>query len=284
MLCNILKRHSNMITIRDIYQWYNNEYTNSPKPAGNLTPLQKIEWDRRNSQAVKEYKNLYKNKSFVGELLLASPTVLIEIKLNKIIANSNYIRIRMDQYSFEKEKYNPNGNNFVSDVELCVVYDIHYDQSFYETIKTIYENSMVEITGQILDFEQKYSSTDMGEYLKYTNLYIIKLELSSIKVVKRELLYSNLLNDKHHFYSGKRGFPCFIATAAYGSQDITEVIQLREFRDAILINSFIGRCFIYIYNILSPPLAFIIKQSNWLRKITRYFLRKIVLPLIEKNN
>jgi hypothetical protein len=95
------------------------------------------------------------------------------------------------------------------------------------------------------------------------------------------LLYSDLLNDSHHFYSNHKS-DCFIATAAFGNQDITEVIQLREFRDKVLRNSVAGRCFISTYGVLSPPIAFVIRQSNWLRKATRSFLRRVVLPVTKR--
>ncbi|MFZ4401485.1 MAG: CFI-box-CTERM domain-containing protein [Bacteroidales bacterium] len=72
---------------------------------------------------------------------------------------------------------------------------------------------------------------------------------------------------------------CFIATACYGDYDAPEVKILRKFRDGKLLNSKCGKIFIKTYYIVSPPLAFLISKSNFLKKnIRHYFLR----PLINK--
>jgi hypothetical protein len=266
-----------MITIKDIYQWYNNEYTNSPKPPSNLTPIQKIEWDEQNSLAVKEYRNLYRNKSFIGELLSAAPAVINSITKDRIMATGPYIQIEMNSYIFTKKYYEEHSQLFTR-LELKVSYDIIFDDSFYETVKLMYNGSMVELEGIILNFSREFGVKIDPIWDITTTVYNIQLKLSRIKQIKKENLYSNLLNDSHHFYSNHKN-QCFIATAAFGNQDITEVIQLREFRDNVLRNSIAGRCFISTYIFLSPPIALVIRQSNWLRKVTRTFLKKVVLPL-----
>ena len=120
---------------------------------------------------------------------------------------------------------------------------------------------------------------DDGRY----RIYNFKIKLSGIEVISEPSLSPSLLGAKPNpYYQTQNSSKCFIATAAFGHQDVIEVIQLREFRDNILRNSFAGRCFIFTYGILSPPLASIIRESNWLRKITRRFLRKFVLPIIKK--
>ena len=67
-----------MVTIKDIYNWEHKRYANTPHPA-NLTPLQKIEWDEKNAQAVKEYNDNI-NRSFVGESLIDAPAIINSIK------------------------------------------------------------------------------------------------------------------------------------------------------------------------------------------------------------
>jgi hypothetical protein len=69
---------------------------------------------------------------------------------------------------------------------------------------------------------------------------------------------------------------CFIATAAYGTEDAPEVVSLIHFRDSVLLNSKLGRYFIRLYYAISPPIAQLISKSLILRKIVRKaFIRPI---------
>ena len=48
---------------------------------------------------------------------------------------------------------------------------------------------------------------------------------------------------------------CFIATAVYSSYDAPEVLELRRFRDNVLLESTIGTKLVKIYYAVSPTLA-----------------------------
>lgn len=72
---------------------------------------------------------------------------------------------------------------------------------------------------------------------------------------------------------------CFIATAAYGSRLDPHVQSLREFRDKILMRSWIGRKFVSIYYEFSPPIARHIEQSEPLKKITRIALIPVIFTI-----
>jgi hypothetical protein len=65
---------------------------------------------------------------------------------------------------------------------------------------------------------------------------------------------------------GGGGSPCFIATAAYGSEDAREVVLLRQFRDRYLLTNLPGRAFVRLYYECSPPLASFISTRPALRK------------------
>jgi hypothetical protein len=69
---------------------------------------------------------------------------------------------------------------------------------------------------------------------------------------------------------------CFIATAAYGSEDCTEVNILREFRNQHLLKSHIGRKLVSAYYALSPFLADRINASP----IQKRLARKLVLDVL----
>ena len=76
------------------------------------------------------------------------------------------------------------------------------------------------------------------------------------------------------------GGGCVIATATYGSELAPEVCFLREFRDKIVLRTFLGSCFMKAFNAwyysFSPKLASLISRSLLLRG----FMRFLLYPLI----
>ena len=70
---------------------------------------------------------------------------------------------------------------------------------------------------------------------------------------------------------------CFIAAATYEGADADEVLVLREYRDAVLADSKIGRAFTKFYYRSSPYIAQIVDRSVHLKKVARKVLDKLVL-------
>jgi hypothetical protein len=64
-------------------------------------------------------------------------------------------------------------------------------------------------------------------------------------------------------------FECFIATAAYGTDTAEEINILREFRDVVLLPSRFGTEFVSLYYEISPPIAEVIWQHDFLRTVVR---------------
>jgi hypothetical protein len=64
-------------------------------------------------------------------------------------------------------------------------------------------------------------------------------------------------------------FPCFIATAAYGTDTAEEINILRQFRDVVLLASHLGAEFVSLYYEVSPPIARVISQHDSLRTAVR---------------
>ena len=58
--------------------------------------------------------------------------------------------------------------------------------------------------------------------------------------------------------------PCFIATAAYGTPLHDDIDVLRAFRDEYLMANSPGRAFVKAYYTLSPPIAAMIRDNEWL--------------------
>jgi len=73
---------------------------------------------------------------------------------------------------------------------------------------------------------------------------------------------------------------CFIATACYGSADCSEVTLLRKFRDERLLHSILGRVFVRLYYLLSPPAASVIRRHPLLRSVVRRLLIAPVVKLV----
>lgn len=75
---------------------------------------------------------------------------------------------------------------------------------------------------------------------------------------------------------GGGGDDCFIATAAYGSPLDVRVQCLRNFRDRILCTKRWGRCLIVAYYRISPPIARLVKKSDFFKGLVRSALTRLV--------
>jgi hypothetical protein len=68
---------------------------------------------------------------------------------------------------------------------------------------------------------------------------------------------------------------CFLATAAYGSKDQAAVVELRRFRDRVLLKSELGRDFVDTYYRYSPEVAEVVRESEQARAIVRAWLEPL---------
>jgi hypothetical protein len=77
------------------------------------------------------------------------------------------------------------------------------------------------------------------------------------------------------------GGGCFIATAVYGSPTAEQLNVLREFRDAVLLESTAGSQLVSLYYKLSPPVADFISGNSFLRTLVRELLVDPVVWMVE---
>lgn len=72
---------------------------------------------------------------------------------------------------------------------------------------------------------------------------------------------------------------CFIATASFETPFAPEVIALRTFRDNVVSQTVLGRCFISLYYFASPSVARLVSSSRTLKTASRAFLTCVVMVL-----
>ncbi len=77
--------------------------------------------------------------------------------------------------------------------------------------------------------------------------------------------------------SGSSLGACFVATAAYGSPMHPRVVELRRFRDRVLMQSPAGRAFVSFYYRHSPPVARYIADRPGARAVARIALWPVVM-------
>lgn len=80
------------------------------------------------------------------------------------------------------------------------------------------------------------------------------------------------------------GLPCFIATAAYGTDTAEEIDTLREFRDTIMLPSSIGAGFVSLYYWTSPAIARFISGHEFLRTAVRVGLVDPIVALLNRSH
>ncbi|MFP3898149.1 MAG: InlB B-repeat-containing protein [Dehalococcoidia bacterium] len=76
-------------------------------------------------------------------------------------------------------------------------------------------------------------------------------------------------------------FGCFIATAAYGTPAAQQIDVLREFRDAVLMQSRLGSWLVALYYRTSPPIAEVIAGSGFVRSLVREVLIDPIVWTVE---
>jgi hypothetical protein len=78
-----------------------------------------------------------------------------------------------------------------------------------------------------------------------------------------------------------RGGYCFIATAAYGTETVTELDTLRDFRDQVLLKNALGSLFVDTYYAVSPPIADFIAKNDFLRAVVREVFLDPIVDLLQ---
>lgn len=223
---------------------------------------------------------LVKNPNLNGE------TLVCQAYIENVSINSMSARVH--------GSYNEAGQGIAMDfnypdedewkVKLKVNLSMSYDKSdLIENVMNLSKGGRCEFVGKIL--QSKYSHGG-GESFPYRKLEV-SLKLISVKKVIGYWINpptKSLIEEKNNLkplVKSNQNSGCFIATAAFASDEVKEVAYLRNFKNTILEETPLGRSFIHFYYTFSPTIANVIKHIYVLRIFTRTLLRYILIPILK---
>lgn len=143
--------------------------------------------------------------------------------------------------------------------------------------------AILEVRGPELYSSQQALDTDLLKYGKLTlkcydavgqglqrNFQNMGVDIGMLRKAVSDLEGSRSKAPQHH--EAKQS-GCFIATAAYGTDQHRSVLILSEFRDRVLLRNSLGRLFVKAYYFISPPLAVLVGKHSTLA----WFIRTALL-------
>ena len=75
---------------------------------------------------------------------------------------------------------------------------------------------------------------------------------------------------------------CYVATATYDNKYHPNVVILRDFRDRFLRRSRKGKCFIFLYYLVGPYLAYFPRHFNFIKRLSKKLLDGIVTVIVKQ--
>ncbi|MFN7262300.1 MAG: CFI-box-CTERM domain-containing protein [Pseudobdellovibrionaceae bacterium] len=142
--------------------------------------------------------------------------------------------------------------------ELTVVASVYWD------LLRIYDTS--ERYGD----RMKVAANKLALFLRFTPIYpdILRKAESFSRTARKPAIMKQFLK-----MSSEDKGKCFIATAAFESEEHPVVLSLRKFRDEVLLSTILGRCFVDFYYFVSPPIAKFLNICSSLKPLIRLILQ-----------
>ncbi|MFN7453018.1 MAG: CFI-box-CTERM domain-containing protein, partial [Pseudobdellovibrionaceae bacterium] len=142
--------------------------------------------------------------------------------------------------------------------ELTVVASVYWD------LLRIYDTS--ERYGD----RMKVAANKLALFLRFTPIYpdILRKAESFSRTARNPAIMKQFLK-----MSSEDKGKCFIATAAFESEEHPVVLSLRKFRDEVLLSTILGRCFVDFYYFVSPPIAKFLNICSSLKPLIRLILQ-----------
>lgn len=131
---------------------------------------------------------------------------------------------------------------------------------------------------RIYDASQKYSERQAA-YAAQLAKFVALTPLNN-DIIKQAQDFAKVARNPQHvkvFLSAMgQSSRCFIASSAYQSPTHIDVMFLRNYRDLVLKQTFLGRKFIYFYYRYSPKVACILDRHDFLKAPTRWALKLVI--------
>jgi hypothetical protein len=177
--------------------------------------------------------------------------------------------------------------------DLCYLLKIISD--FYNTdsiVRVYLESRLVQISKKLDEYERVFDGEDLTRYGNIKD-YARSLEssvrqhqerLSSLKPLKEESdeLFKTIRKALSDISSQKicplkleESDGCFIATAVYSDYFHPDIDTFREFRDNVLMKSFLGCLLVKVYYKIGPKVARYVTSRLYIKKIIRLFLEHL---------
>ena len=131
--------------------------------------------------------------------------------------------------------------------------------------------------------EQKIQSNDKISFitLNFTGKGTNKIDIISTNTIDNDVLVLDIDD------TTSEGGGCLIATAAFGSELVPQIQQLREIRDTKLMQTTYGHVFLQHFNQLyysfSPPIADYERENFMFKEIVKLFLTPLLSSLLLLN-
>lgn len=217
------------------------------------------------AEKAREQKKLMLWKSRVNFIKKARALMGERAFSEAAVAYEKYIRVLEVVYDAKPGGLTPeNFKDSARTQELTVVASVYWD------LLRIYDTS--EKYGD----RQVTAAQKLAQFLKFTPIYpdIIRRAEAFQKTAKNPGVVKTFLKS-----AAESKGRCFIATAAFESENAPEVLHLRQYRDNVLAHSVWGMGFIAFYESVSPPIAACLDRyprvKPSVRKILRLIARKI---------
>jgi hypothetical protein len=213
-------------------------------------------------EKAKEQKRLMLWKSRVNLIKKARACMTGKMFSDAAVAYEKYLKVLEVVFEAKPGELTPEHfKDSARTQELTVVASVYWD------LLRIYDTS--EKYGE----RQAASAAKLATFLKFTPILpdIVRKAEVFAKTAKNPSVIKQFLKLARE----NRG-SCFVATAAFESRLAPEVIFLCRFRDQVLLHSWQGRLFTYVYYKISPPFAWILDRCSPMKPAVRTLLRGII--------